>query len=361
MTPILESAASAWWGWVAPMSVQVAVLIGVIAAVDRALAGWSSPRLRTALWALVPLKLVLPPWIASPWSIVRWLPMTGEGSLTAPEAPAPAWQVAAFLAWLAGTLLVAVLAVERHRRAGRAWLRLSAEPPDREIEAAIRRAARRLHLRSVPEIRVVRGAPGPAVVGVLRPVVVLPAELLRRSTAAQREHVLLHELAHVRRRDPIAAFGMQALQVLYWFHPGAAIARRSLATLREIGCDGLAVRALGRRAPEYRRTLLELARPLLSAPVPGIAFVHRHGQLVSRLEWLARPLAPDSWKRRSASWALLGLLLVCCVPLAPSAARPPLPLAPDGVTSIADLEGCLQKRFVVLAMLAREDAAAAER
>src|SRR5262249_22497364 len=60
-------------------------------------------------------------------------------------------------------------------------------------------AARRVRLRPTP--RVIVGQHGPAVFGLVQPTVLLPADALHTMSRADIEHVLMHELAHVKRGD----------------------------------------------------------------------------------------------------------------------------------------------------------------
>ena len=59
----------------------------------------------------------------------------------------------------------------------------------------------------------------PGVFGIWRPVLLWPSSISARLTDAQIEAILAHELAHVRRRDNLAAALHMAVQSLFWFHP----------------------------------------------------------------------------------------------------------------------------------------------
>jgi beta-lactamase regulating signal transducer with metallopeptidase domain len=234
-------------------------------------------------------------------------------------------------------------------------------------------AADRLKLNIVPNVRVCREATGPAVFGFIRPLVLLPAEMFASASRVEIEHVLLHEFAHVKRRDPLASLVCLIVQLVYWFHPAAWLMRARLATLREVCCDAAVARVLREHAPEYRRTLLNFARRLLEIPsrerplLDRLTFLQGHSQLLARLEWLQRPMA----KRRPVGLifavGLLAVLIACCLPLA----RPVRQAASIESLASADptqgfeipplneLEGCLQLRYAVLGMLAQQESASA--
>ena len=352
--------ATAWWQWTAAMSVQVVWLVAVVAILDRALAGRTWPQLRMALWAIVVVKLVLPPTLTSPVSVALFAPEMALGpemALRPDQAlgePSSA-VLLGFSIWIAGFALFAALAVARYLRLRREWLGRPAEPSPAWFDLLVGRVVARLGLVRTPVVRVQRGVVGPAVVGFLRPVVVVPADLVERATRAQLEHVLLHELAHVKRRDPLASLVCLGVQLAYWFHPCAWLARSRLSTLREICCDQTVARALRGQTEDYRRTLLQLARPLIEARAPGpggLMLIHRQSQLLVRLESLARPLALRAGARRLTTAALSAIVLLCCVPVAPLERA----TTTQDMPALEDLEGCMQLRFAVLRALAAERA-----
>jgi len=151
------------------------------------------------------------------------------------------------------------------------------------------------HLTGVrTPIRVVDlpGIDSPALYGFLRPTLLVPPDLERRLEPAQLRHVLLHECAHVRRRDIALNWLMAVLQALHWFNPAVWLAFARLRAERELACDEIALEASGKDEGEaYGRTLLHLLSswshetPL---PTPGaIGLLERHGDLRRRLRHIA--------------------------------------------------------------------------
>jgi len=117
-----------------------------------------------------------------------------------------------------------------------------------------------LPLLKSTEIRV------PLVVGVLSPQVVLPTDLLNEtnpeSSTQLLETVLMHELTHIKRHDPIWNFLLELTTVLYWFHPLAWVARRRFADLREQACDDYCIYRLG-GSSDYSEALIAIAARLV--------------------------------------------------------------------------------------------------
>lgn len=189
------------------------------------------------------------------------------GSLTpAPSAPLPAWSNHLGLILTAGWLLLVLL------RLGRlgigSWLVARwghrAIPVDRSrlYEAC------RYHVADIPVLEA-DGVCVPTVVGVLRPRILLPHGMATALTAEDLGHVLLHEEAHVRRRDPLWLLLAEIAHALLCWHPLAEWSRRSLARAAEDACDA---RVLGHGAKEtqYARTLLTVLERSVPAPRLGV-------------------------------------------------------------------------------------------
>jgi bla regulator protein BlaR1 len=121
-------------------------------------------------------------------------------------------------------------------------------------------------MRRLPRIAVTSEVPSAAVCGVLRPILFLPESSLALQPE-QLEHVLLHELAHLKRRDLLLNAAQSLLHILYWFNPVLWFAGRQLRHLREVCCDATVANLLRERTGDYSRTLLELAERALNSNV----------------------------------------------------------------------------------------------
>jgi len=122
----------------------------------------------------------------------------------------------------------------------------------------------------------------PLTFGTVVPTIVLPASA-DAWTSDRLRAVLLHELAHIARRDCFVQRLTAIASAAYWPHPGIWWAARRLRVEREHACDDR-VLAAGAGAREYAGHLLDLAHSLGSAPAPATALgMARPKQLERRL------------------------------------------------------------------------------
>ena len=172
-----------------------------------------------------------------------------------------------------------------------------------------------------PRVRFLRSgtAAMPMAWGILRPSVLMPAEA-DEWPAARLRIVLLHELAHVKRRDCLTHLFAQVACAAYWFNPLAWMASRRLRSERERACDDL-VLAAGTRGSEYADQLLDIARVMRAGRFPAVlagatlAMAHRT-QLEGRLIAILDPTVPRHGLSRGRAAFAAAVFALVLVPLA---------------------------------------------
>jgi beta-lactamase regulating signal transducer with metallopeptidase domain len=148
----------------------------------------------------------------------------------------------------------------------------------------------------------------PLVVGWLRPVILMPAAVFTGLTPHQVELLLAHELAHIRRLDPLVNLLQAMVETLLFFHPVVWWLSRRIREERELCCDDFALSLCGGRVA-YAQALLQIAETSLGAP--SLALSSQGSPLRRRVNRiLGMPPAPG---RLSAPGVLaLTLLGVLC-------------------------------------------------
>ena len=164
--------------------------------------------------------------------------------------------------------------------------------------------------------------------GVFRASVLMPAGA-DAWPAHRLRVVLLHELAHVKRRDCLTHLVAQIACAAYWFNPLAWIAARRLRAERERACDDL-VLAMGTRGSDYADELLDIARGMQRQRFPAVlggaslAMAHR-SQLEGRLIAILDPSVPRrglTRARAAAAAAVFAVLIVSVASVQPWAEVP---------------------------------------
>lgn len=134
----------------------------------------------------------------------------------------------------------------------------------------------------------------PAVVGRLRPVILLPATALTGVPAQQLEAIILHELAHIRRHDYLVNLLQTVVETLLFYHPAVWWVSRQIRVEREHACDDLAVSVCGDKLT-YARALTSVEH-LRKLTTPQLSMAVSGGEFLSRIRRLVEPSSPHSYQ-----------------------------------------------------------------
>jgi beta-lactamase regulating signal transducer with metallopeptidase domain len=343
------------------------------------------PGLAHGLWLLVLLKLITPPlvrvplpWPARPEAgevepvdppmvdeADRFCPCQREpapptdaaleapaevpASALAPDVPAPAWPDGPALlvaAWLGGAGVYWLLAAGRLRCLERLVRRLPPAPA--EVQERAGALADRLGLKGAPEVWLVPGPVPPMLLAVARTArLLLPGELWGRLGEAERDALLLHELAHLRRGDPWVRRLELVVLGLYWWFPVAWWASRQLREVEEQCCDAWVVWAAPDRAGAYASLLVETVAFLSQSSRPLPAGASGAGPVV-RLKRRLGMILQGNTARKLSRPGLIGLMLLgaALLPLVPAVARPEAPPAKQEAPAPTALSDNYGKRLL---------------
>lgn len=208
-------------------------------------------------------------------SVAEWASVSSAGIDRSPDSRAPGRVIRSISLVLqavaaAGTLLLLGLraagVASIHRLLGRSCALDPSDPVSRMASKAGRTLGWSQPIRVVqsPEC----GAPFAA--GLLRPVIVVPSDF-RDWTEDRQRAVLIHEAAHVARRDPWWRMVGEVALAIHWWNPWVRLVVRSSVTASEMACDDRVVSS-GIVPENYAADLVGLSRvlgrrPLVAAPV----------------------------------------------------------------------------------------------
>lgn len=120
--------------------------------------------------------------------------------------------------------------------------------------------------------------------GLFRPVILLPENWRTWSTERKRL-VLLHELAHVKRRDVAFQLLARTVCAVYWFHPLSWFALKRLKNESELACDDC-VLLTGESPQQYASELVDIARSVRRAIYPAAVAMAQSSSLEQRIRAL---------------------------------------------------------------------------
>ncbi|MDQ3438793.1 MAG: polysaccharide biosynthesis/export family protein [Planctomycetota bacterium] len=334
---------------------QASVLAVLVVAVQLILGKRIAARWRHAMWMLVLVRLALPVVPSSPVSVFNLAPAKAqsvqrppslapiasikmnEGTIawthsltvdTSPSAlpqtpvviaqsPSPdlwtGWPQVLATLWGIGVALLATRIAFATWRVSRTLGRLD-PVDDPAVQDVLRSTAAELRVRRLPKLLAGDGLFSPALVGFVRPKLLVPRDVLASFDPSELRLVFLHELAHLKRRDVAINWAATVLTVLHWPNPIAWLVVWRLRLERELACDELVMSRTSdtdRRA--YGHTIVKLletfsrgagaagARPL---PAGGVGILEGKAQMKRRITMIAQ------FARSSRAWTAVGACLV---------------------------------------------------
>ena len=267
------------------------------------------PVAKHALWLLVLIKFVTPPIVEWPWALPDPMGLSASqmpfaesrGDRSAITArfdsvpavagatdtehaiaplfaePAPAasssinWALLIAAVWISGSVWMLAIEAVRDRRMARR-LRTSSRP-DAATSARVRELAALMGV-TAPAVRVIDGTHAPFIWPAGAATLVLPGEWPADTTKTSIDGLIVHELAHLKRRDHFVAWMQLVAGVIWWWNPLFWYVRATVREQAELACDGWVISTLpdGRRA--YAESLITLSGPALQGrSTPSMAAV----------------------------------------------------------------------------------------
>lgn len=357
-----------FFGWLLRTSAEAAVITLLILAAQFCLRKRLDARSRHLLWLLVLVRLAMPASLPSPISLFNFLriePATlssiGHRQQPTPPAsvipvesrlaPAPAlpvtstmvehklaqpaertpvfkpsmpqtppqaahgitskWPLILALVWLTGVIILVLRAAVQNILFCR-LLSFGERVGDPKILEILRDCKSLVGVRAAVTLIETSAVRSPALYGLLRPGLLVPPGLMAGFSATELRHVLLHELAHVRRRDMLLQWLVAFFQIIHWFNPVLWFGFRRMAMDRELACDDLALSVAGEKdSRAYGQTIIKLLEGCSQPPaLPAlVGILEDKAQMLQRIAMIAR------FKQRSR-WSFAGIAVAVALALA---------------------------------------------
>jgi bla regulator protein BlaR1 len=150
------------------------------------------------------------------------------------------------------------------------------------------------------------GDVGPASVGLLAPIIIVPHDFAQRYTAAGQVLVIAHEQAHIARGDAWANLLQAAFQCVFWFNPLVHLAALRFRQDQELSCDAIVMT----QHPNQRRSYAEALLASHCVPLAPQSGIHCHWQSRHPIKerFMQLQSIPPGFPRRLAGRCLVGIL-----------------------------------------------------
>ncbi|MCX6345992.1 MAG: hypothetical protein NT018_13130, partial [Armatimonadetes bacterium] len=327
------------------ISWQTAILAAIVWVVSRiakkAPAAW-----RCALWVMIIAKFMIPPFAylpeqfalrtqpieipvvsvstpppsttvynAAPPTQVEPAPPASipvAATSAAPVAPEPTPISATsiiFAAWISGVCAMALFLIIRVSRQSK--LIRQAQHVSEPINSLLADCAARLGVKRTPLILQSELASTPMLVGLFRPIIILPMGMPETCPEPELRAMFLHELAHIKRWDMAVLWLYHIVNLAFYFNPALWLAGKELKRERELACDELVLASSGITRQDYAAGYVSALKMASATRTPvSLAMAEPFEMEKNRLHsilWL--PI-----RKLSPAW-IAALVLVCAVGL----------------------------------------------
>lgn len=230
--------------------------------------------------------------------------------------------------WLVVTLGLLFSAAAQSLRFRRR-LRRSDEVTAQEVVDQVLRVCDVLRVGRRPKVKEVADLTVPAVFGIWRPTICLPVGAIDSLTSEQLRLILMHEVAHVKRRDGLVATVASTIRALHWHNPLAWFVFGRIRENMEQAADDMALRRAENDSQSiYGRLLLQYASESCSHAI-GLMFPSKGRPLARRIKMLDANSKQNHWGARLV--ATMAVIAIAMSGLSNEATPVPVPRAPQTI------------------------------
>lgn len=345
--------------WALQTGFAITLLMGFILLIRRPVARRFGAGAAYSLWGLPLIRLFMPPIhipVFTPSAIIPGNaapdiyqePVLDVGivHMTAPAFGSPInWVPWILSIWVSGAVLWLGWQLLQHRRSISRLHSLS-QPVTGRLAWQVKAATDKLGFKRVPLVRLSTEHQGPLVLGIFRPVIILPKNFETNFSREQQTYALMHEMSHIRRGDLWAVFVGLLFRALNWPNPIVHLAARQFRADQEAACDAYVLGRIGGGQADvegYAETLVHAAKiangSFTSAPL-GLTIYH---PLKERLMTINTPKSPMTLASRLGLGACLFAALAITTPISladdPVLAGEPVSESKQVIKMIEDVDG----------------------
>ncbi len=294
------------------ITIQASILIVAIMIIRALFGKKMDKKLQYYLWIPVALRLTVPVFIESRFSIMNLIntgnikssennlfsgysntgsvnPLVSGASSAASDSPAPLNIL--FIIWIAGILISFTFSLILNLR-----FRLRLRSDRRELDSLIaHQVCDNLQMTSLPRVFVSDRTSSPCAAGIIFQSVYIPSWALENDQ--DLKYILMHEFTHIKQHDNLFALFLSVCCHIYWFNPLVWIMAKSAQIDRELACDSLVTKDLSsREKTDYGMILISsLKRQSADYRMTHVSpLISRKKEIHERLRLIGGSITPSS-------------------------------------------------------------------
>ncbi|MDZ7319801.1 MAG: M56 family metallopeptidase, partial [candidate division KSB1 bacterium] len=341
MIPYLDSLVSLA-EWLFKTSLKASVLVALILIIQFLLGRKLSARWQYGLWLLLIIRLILPFDIESRLSIFNLVPAQNIHSLQPPNpaeyistrtieptnfnVPATSFQIETevlptqqsfgvstkeilALVWLLGLITILFYTFICNFKLWRK-IRLQSILSSHSLFQLLETCKKQMKITRPMALIEMEGIRIPVLFGIFKPKILVPINFAQQMTADQIKHILLHELAHYKRKDVLVSCLTTILQIIHWFNPMIWFAFYRMRMDRELACDEMALNRIGAaQSQAYGQTIISLLETMTTKfwlPVT-VSIIESKKDLKRRLAMIV------NFKQQPLIWSIVAIIILIAV------------------------------------------------
>lgn len=209
--------------------------------------------------------------------------------------------------WWDGVLflmLLSCVATIKFKRRTKVFKRVT----DAGIQSLVEQCCQKLKIKKSIPVYMDSYFKGPCISGVTHASIYLPADFSSRISQNELKHILLHELAHHKRKDLFCNFLVTMAALMHWFNPLVWFAAKKMRCDREIACDAYVMEILGEgERVSYGTTIIHLAKSFNNSrkQLSLASFYETSSQLERRITMIKM--------FKKGSYKVSAIAIICCM------------------------------------------------
>ncbi|MCX7709859.1 MAG: M56 family metallopeptidase, partial [Clostridia bacterium] len=168
---------------------------------------------------------------------------------------------------------------------------MSRKPADKEIVSLLESCMIKAKQRKRIAVYTEKGLKSPCISGIFKTAIYLPEGILEAIDHQQLSNVLLHELAHHKRKDVLFNLLGTVAVIVHWFNPIVWICVKRMKFVGELACDAYVLEMLGEEKNiHYGETIINLSKLYLNSPgkLTLVSFFETKNQIEKRITMIKR-------------------------------------------------------------------------